>query len=547
MNCCICLEVIEDTPFYAHPDDQHVFHTDCIFGWLESTNSKDANCPYCTLPMENSKRLVSLCLNSRRLAKLFWQSSDPEDLKVALSLRYYSALDKISKLFDLAALGLIEPFEVILATLKFDALSAKDYDEITQNSIKNGHVEFLKCMLDKGTIQIYDIFGAFDEAVAQGKIEFVRLLFSYGFTLSLGPHLMSNIEKQNSSSRIPLTCELEIGNLLLEHSYTFNVSSRGILCRNLFENKRHCVDYLLDRGYNPCANNCNEVLRAADTHLNFEGVRWCIEVAGCTHRETWKKIKQISFELSLTELYQYICMKLEEEPTELGSIILYGALQNAAGIEELKRIESLGYELTEYFPKFSGEVVDVDQAEYLVNAGCSFERVSGLLLIRLAQQGRADLISKMVDSGMLFDEDLFHDCMQYLHMRETTPEFLDILFEHSCIDIESPRFWSCCQRYGVDWGFKAVKHVGWHWLLEKENALRIISRGTEFSPVVRYLVDEGIPANIFNGLLVKNAISCDNIDLLLYFLGKDPTINLKDHIGFFFRDVYVQRNSQICV
>lgn len=70
MDCSICLEKVQKTPFYPHPTHNHAFHRDCILRWLDESTNSTASCPYCSCPIENFEKLFG-AKSDKTLLELF--------------------------------------------------------------------------------------------------------------------------------------------------------------------------------------------------------------------------------------------------------------------------------------------------------------------------------------------------------------------------------------------------------------------------------------------------------------------------------------------
>lgn len=314
MKCLICFEAVDSEPFYAHPDEHHPYHLECIIAWVDSRETTEVLCPYCQLPVEDTKRIVNF-------PSALWQSNDPEDLKTALTNYNISTERKLKRLEDLAKEGLVEPFEVIWETLELETVRSMDYEEFALEALWADQIDFFKYLFETGHVQIFDVFYTFRDACRSGKTEFLRLLFQYGYHYSAGPRLLEDYKSQQPGLWIgkavyygyidifTFLCENGYATLLNEEEYSFN-----ILADCFRQPSLPFVEVLLANGFYPCAHDCDDLLELA-SYRKFEAVKWFIEEAGCSHQHSWKKVKEIALQNGDQSIYQYICDKLGDDST----------------------------------------------------------------------------------------------------------------------------------------------------------------------------------------------------------------------------------------
>lgn len=536
MSCCICFEVVEDEPFYAHEGKMHLFHMECVMHWFESDSVFDLNCPYCQQPLYDVSELISHSDNARNL---LWNSTDPVHLKMALEISYFNIGEKVGKLNILASKGLTEAFETVWSTLKYDSLGISDYDTIAGAAIRGGQIDLFKYLVETGRVQIYDLCDAFEAAISQDTNEFVELLFYFGFSSFAGPRIY-NDEKRHRAGLMLFKAvhydNLEAFNFLLNNGYNSCITSEremfGILTRALVMPDRPYLNILLALGLDPCVLRCKSFMTAAECG-NLSGVKWFVEEARCTHTESWKRVKEISLEHNYTEMYKYICAQLGDEPTELDAILLENSLIfGVAG--SLEKLKSNGMDLTKYFPQFSTRILNVEHLQFLLENDCCINQIHGNLFADLTDQGRSDIIAKLLESGLKIDNKLLNECLETWGSSEARSDFLDIFIEHDCVDLVNPDLWDFVERSGIDLAFRLIKPMDKSTLFKYKTVITMLSETSSLTPVMRYLVEEGLPANAFDGTLVSDAIRNGDLEYLLFLLEKDPSIDLNNHTKMVF-------------
>lgn len=98
MTCCICFDAVEDSPFIGHPGSQHLFHTECIVGWIEANQTDQLTCPYCRLRLENVGQLAPFVTDVEMLADALCHSNNYVNIRSAYENWYFKERSKYRKL-----------------------------------------------------------------------------------------------------------------------------------------------------------------------------------------------------------------------------------------------------------------------------------------------------------------------------------------------------------------------------------------------------------------------------------------------------------------
>lgn len=534
MACIICFEDITvDELYSAHEGQKHDFHKNCIARWLEISPDLSLNCPFCREPLEHLEKLFSSCMMTKNTAKALFMTNKPFFLKLALDNWYFKRENKVTKLYELAGLGLSEAFEVVYSSLGYAALLSCNYDHILEQTISNGRFECFQFLLEKGYVQVFDVMNSFEKVVCWQNQEMLEQLFELGITHYSGPRIEDQfvgcLPVESLIYTAVLSKNLDILKLLLSNGYSDalkrNEHCYDILGQALRSGDKAICELLFEHGLEVCSNNCAEFKMAAQ-YKNLEVLKWFIEQGGCTHKETWRLVRAEAYSRENFEVYVYLSGLLDEEMLDLTEAKLKAACKGPQKYYTVKGLMDEGADLCGFFPSLSNLVISLDDFLLLTSQGCRVVPGPEVFLDALIAK-RLDLIPKFLEMGLRIDSELFDRCFDKYGKMWKVVGVLEVFYQYGVEKQEAEEVWEyMIHSDNIDSVRFLLGVVEMEWLFVSKKIVTLLSERSSMRSIVMVLVEEGLPVNSFDSILVENSIKQEDIEMLRFLLSKDDSIDL---------------------